>query len=145
MVMGSVLVFAFAVSVGVAEANHGSSKSGHKSWGLEEKFFYKARYILKNEGELGLSEKQVDTLRTLKRETKKNLIQQKANIEVLAVDIKALLHGNPVDVNAITPLIEKKYTIKKEKAIGLVQAFAKLKSTLTEAQWKKMKELWKSK
>jgi Spy/CpxP family protein refolding chaperone len=144
--VGAFFVF-FFLSAGSALAGH-SGKSHSKSnyrGDLESKLFGKAHYILKNEEELGLSEDQVQQIKDLKRSVKKSLIMQKAQIEVIAVDIKSMLYDNPVDVEGVNALVDQKYDIKKAKTKGLVESFAQLKATLSEEQWAKLKSLWKSK
>lgn len=141
------LLFAFCITP-LLQADHGESKGSQCGYskgkrGLDDKLFYKAHFLLKNQDELGLSEEQVDALRNLKHETKKSVIMQNAEIEVIKVDAKHLLYQFPVDVEAINKLIDQKYEIKKAKAKGLVAAFAKLKEIVGEDGWAEMKELKK--
>jgi len=124
--------------------SHGGKRCGYaKKDGLEEKFMYKAHKIMKNSDELGLSDEQVDSLRALKVAAKKNWIRQNAEIEAIAVDIKAGLYENPVDAAALHRLIDQKYELKKQKSKDLITAYAQLKAMLTEEQWKTLKDLWK--
>lgn len=111
---------------------------------LEEKFYHKAHFALDHEEELGLSDAQVDALTELKHGIKKQVIQSDAGIEVLKMDIMHGLRANPVDVEALNGLIDRKYELKKEKARLLVQGIASVKSTLKSEQYEKMKELWKA-
>jgi hypothetical protein len=121
---------------------HGSTVKSMEKWDLEKMLFYKAHFILGNQEELGLSEDQVKTIKSLKLETKKSLLRQNVEIEVLALDIKAKLWEHPIDREGINKLIDQKYELKKAKAKSLIDAFAKLKATLTEEQMKKGKEIW---
>ena len=120
----------------------GHQMKGH-SWNLEEKFSHKAGFILKNKEELGLSDKQVKKIKDLKIKTKKNLIEKKAEIDLLALDIKGEMWKEKFDVKAINKLIDKKYGLKAEKAKSLVNAYTALKGTLTKKQKEKMKGLMK--
>ena len=66
--------------------------SGHgmkmdKKMDLEEKFLYKAKKILKNKDELGLSDRQINRIKKLKVSVKKDIINKNAQIDILKVDI----------------------------------------------------------
>jgi len=124
-----------------AFAGHGKEKGHH--FNLEDKFSKKAYFILKNKEELGLSDKQVEQIKGLKIKTKKNLISKKAELEILGLDVKSAMWTDPLDVNTVNKLIDKKYDLKKDKAKSLVGAYAALKGLLTEEQKEKMKALFK--
>ena len=79
----------------------------------------------------------------IKLNSKKDTIEKTAEIDILALDIKAGLYGDTVDSAQLGALIDKKYKIKAEKAKATVGAYAALKGVLTEAQKEKMKELYK--
>lgn len=106
-------------------------------------FFYKAHFFLEEGDTLGLTEEQENAMRQLKIDTKKQVIHQSAEIDVLEVDIMAKLHESKIDVAAVQKLIDQKYEIKKALAKTVVEAFAKLKSTVSEKQWQDMKKLKK--
>ena len=116
---------------------------GHKK-GLDSKVLKKAHMILKNKEELGLSEEQVEKIKNLKIETKKSLVKQKAEIEILGIDIKAKLWEDAINTEAVNKLIDQKYELKKAKAKSLVEALASLKNILTDEQKTKLKEVYKS-
>ncbi len=142
------LVFAISVSAINACDGHGKSswsKCSGKSgkWDLESKFYMKAYMIIKNSDELGLSDKMVDKIRELKMSTKKSLVMKKAEIEVIGLDIKSMLHGDTVNIEEINKLIDKKYDLKKEKTKSIVAACVTLKSYLSEDQMDKLKKLCK--
>ena len=129
---------------------HGEKSWGHwgdkEKWGrghgdLDDKFFYKASMILKNKKELGLSDKQISDLKSLKLDTEKNLVMKKAELEVLSLDIRSKLMDETIDTKEVNALIDKKYDLKKEKEKSLVTAFAALKNILTDEQKKALKEL----
>jgi len=154
--IAGLLVVALAAFVPAALANHGygggygkgfcphaKSGCGQDQGGLKGKFFHKAHKLLKLSDEIGLSEDQVKSIRTLEIDTTKKLIQQKAQMKVLKLDIMQKLWDKPIDTAAIDQLIDQKYEIKKSMAKDVVAAFAKLKGTLTDEQWAKFKELKK--
>ncbi|MGB2631287.1 MAG: Spy/CpxP family protein refolding chaperone [Candidatus Omnitrophota bacterium] len=142
-----VLAASFCViSGGYAAQGMKCSKCGKGSehdMDLKDKFFKKIHFILKNEEELGLSDKQAKAIKKLKTDVKKDMINKKAQIDVLDVEIHTLMWEDPVDLDTMNSLIEQKYEIKKEKSKALAAACAQLKGILTEAQKDKMKSLWK--
>ena len=119
-----------------------------KEYGLEKVFFHKAFFLLKSKDKLGLTDAQVQEISTLKLETAKSVIHQKADIKALELDIHAQLHGDKANLEAIEKLIDQKYETKKFMEKGLTEAYFKLKGILTPAQQdelKKLKKGWKEK
>ena len=116
--------------------------SGHH-WDLESKFMNKVSLIIRNGDELGLSDDQKAKIKALKLSAKKHLISKKADIEIIGLDIKALMWEDTINTEEINKLIDKKYELKKEKAKALIGAYAALKGTLTKEQMEKLKELYK--
>ena len=140
-------ITAIVVSFGFIGSSYAFSsrdKGGHHEMKLSDKFFHKAHFLLMNEKELGLSEDQVQAIKDLKHETKKYYIMQAAKIDVIKVDIKSELYTYPIDVEAIDPLVDQKYDLKKAKAKYIIKAFADLKAVLSQEQYDKMKEIWYS-
>ena len=136
-------------------ANHGGGKvcpmSGGKcgsgggydrGGGLDQIFFGKAHFILENQSELGLTDDKVEAIKTLKTDTMKSLIKQNADIAIACIDIKSALHQYPIDTTAVNKLVDQKYEFKKAQTKTLVDALAKLKGTLTQEQYDKLKEIW---
>jgi len=109
---------------------------------LDEKFFHKAHFILKSADELGLTADQLDKVQALKLKVKRSLIQKEAEIDIYALDIKAALGKDNVNVSAVNNLIDKKYEIKKQKAKELVDAYVSLRGILSKEQYEKLKEEW---
>ncbi len=133
------LLVCFALSTTYVYAEHGMKKD-HKG-DLSSKFYLKAMMVIKNQEELGLSDEQVKKIKDLKITTKKEVIRKKAEIDILAIDIKAAMWEDSVDVNAVNALIDKKYELKKEKTKALIAAYVALKNVFTEEQKKKLKGL----
>ena len=111
---------------------------------LKEKFFHFAHLVLENREELGLSEEDARKIKELKIRTKKDLIRDKAEIEILAVDIFAKLWDEKADLEGINKLLDKKYDLKREGAKKFIQAFVTLKGSLTKEQMKKAKAICKA-
>lgn len=118
-------------------------KKGRCCQELEKKFDYKTRIIFKNRDELELSDKQVDKIKALKLKIEKDLIRKNAEIEIIALDLKALMSKEKVDLNAANKLIDEKYTFKKGKMKSLVAACVAIKEILTNEQKSKLKSIWK--
>lgn len=110
--------------------------------GLDQMFFMKAHFILANQEELELTDDKVAAIKALKIETKKSLIKQNADIAIACIDIQSALHQYPIDTAAVNTLVDQKYDLKKAQAKTLVDALAKLKGTLTQEQYDKLKEIW---
>ncbi|MGB2600214.1 MAG: hypothetical protein WBC99_07210 [Candidatus Omnitrophota bacterium] len=137
-----ILVAAFCTTTCYADYGGKYCKKTKSYDGLEEKLFYKAHFMLKNEEELGLSEKQVDQIRKLKIDTKKDMINKQAQIDLIGVDIKTQMWEDPMDLDTMNELVEHKYMIKEAKTKALLSAYAQLKGLLTEDQKTTLKKLW---
>jgi len=127
----------------------GMSKHGMKSHGkmytpLHAKLFKKAGLILSNSKELALTSTQKKEVKALKLAAEKEVIRQTAEIEIVALDIRSLLHEDKVDTAKIHSLLDTKYDIKKKLAKSMVDSIAKLKGLLNEKQLKSLKEMYKS-
>lgn len=135
------LLFAFSIQPSLYADHCPYSAHDHRS--LEAKFFHKAHFLIENQEKIGLTEDQIKTIKALKTDVMKNLLRQEAEIEVLAIDVQAKLWEDPVNVEETNKIIDQKYELKKAKTKSLVEAFAKLKGTLTEDQKNAMKAVWK--
>ena len=116
---------------------------GHGKCDLEKKFYMKAKLIMMNQEKLGITDDQIKEIKKLKMDTKKDIIKTDAEIEIVKIDIMAHLWEDKIDINAVDPLIDKKYELKKEKAKMIFSAYAYLKNSLTGEQQAKLKELCK--
>jgi Spy/CpxP family protein refolding chaperone len=110
--------------------------------GMDDMFMRKVHFIMANADEIGLSEDQMNRIETLKMDVKKSGIKNKADIDVLAIDIKSELTKDDVNLNTVNTLIDKKYLIKAQIAKDSAAACVNLKKILTAEQQKKMKDLW---
>jgi hypothetical protein len=137
-------LIALPSSLGYAGHGSQSCRGGGHGWGMSEKFFHKAHFILDNQEAIGVTEEQKMDIKSQKRETRKLLISRGAEIDIIKIDLKAAMHDFPVDEEALVNLVEEKYRIKKALARDLAVAYAKLRNTLTEEQNNGMKEVWRS-
>ncbi len=138
VLIGMFVVVLTFFSISMSYAKDGGH--GHK-YGLEEKVFKKMHLALKNQEQLGLSDEQYDKIKTLKINTKKDLIKRHAEIDLIGVDIKSKLWDETIDVKGINKLIDEKYNLKKEKAKALIAVYAQLKTILSKEQKEKFKKL----
>lgn len=144
-VMIALLVaLAFTVPSGYADMGGKCMMMGKKDGGhmdLEEKFHKKVMMVYKNQQELGLSQEQLDAIKALKIQTKKNLIKLQAEIDLVMVDLKSAMWEDEIDMDAVDALITKKYDTKKQKAKTTISAIAQLGKILTAEQKTKLKSL----
>lgn len=109
--------------------------------GLKLKLLSQVHRAITNQEELGLSDEQVKKLKDLKITTKKDLVKKQGDIDIVAIDIKAELGEDTIDLAGIDKLIDQKYDLKKSKTKALVKAYADFKKVLTAEQSKKFKTL----
>ncbi|MDP8213050.1 MAG: Spy/CpxP family protein refolding chaperone [Candidatus Zapsychrus exili] len=129
------LVVGFASSVVFAE--------GHGKKSMENMFEKKIKIIFKAKEELGITDDQMEQIKAIKMDVKKEIIMKQADIDVAALDIKAEMYKDKVDLKSVNKIIDKKYDAKKSKAKATVAACVKLKGILTEEQKSKLKEMKK--
>ena len=143
--IGTVFAVFALVSGLVAFESYGRDygKDKKKSFNLEEKFSYKSHLILGKKQELDISDEVVDKIKALKLNIKKALIRKNAEIQILALDIKSEFTKDTKNVDKINKLIDRKYSLKKEKTKSLVSAYSDLKDMLTKEQKDKLKEISK--
>lgn len=110
---------------------------------LDEIFFHKSHMMLRHEEALGLSEEQTERIQVIMAETRKRLIRDEAEIDVLHVDLMRELRKPTIDVQMARSVLDKQYEVKKGKAVALVQSLADLKATLTPEQYATLKELYR--
>ena len=116
----------------------------HNKCCFKEKFFHFAHSILENHEELGLTDENVKKVRELKIGTKKSLIRNTAEAELITVDIIASLYTDKPDLVEINKLIDKKFDIKKAGMKKLIAAFVGIKKLLSKEQMKQMKAMCKA-
>jgi hypothetical protein len=138
-----VLVLAATLALPSVYAGEGFRHQKEKR-GLDAVFQKKVHVMLKNAGDIGLTPDKIEELKGLQLDTQKTLIQQKADMKVINLDIREKLRAPQVDVNEVYTLVDRKYEIKKTGDKMLVDAIVKTKGLLTQEQMDKLKELWKS-
>ena len=142
MSLGMVVLLLAVFSAGglyAKECGHGK-KEGH-GYDFGKKVLGKMHLAMANKEELALSEDQYQKIKALKISTKKDLIRNKAEIDLVAIDIKSKLSEDTIDVEGVNKLIDQKYELKKARAKALVGACVKFKGILTAEQQQKMKKM----
>jgi hypothetical protein len=147
------LTFLMTGTTFAKEGSHGKKgKCSHATcWNksskidLEKKVLYKLEFAAKNRDELELSGDQYEKIRDLKNATKKDLIRNNAEIDILVIDIKSKLWEDPIDQKSLNELIDQKYAIKGNKTKALVGSLAEFKNILSDKQKEKLKNLIHSK
>ncbi|MBD3297000.1 MAG: hypothetical protein GF392_06480 [Candidatus Omnitrophica bacterium] len=109
---------------------------------LEQKLYKKAMFLMTNKRKLGLADSQVNDIMKIKVNAKKELIDKKAEIDKLKVDIMAEMYGEDMDTDKVKELIERKYELKKQKALFLVDSCVSMKDVLDSEQRQRAKDLW---
>ena len=135
-----VLVLCFVLCSSAALAKDAGRK-GEDGFSLERKVLRKLGMVIRYQEDLGLTDEQVAQIRDLKVSVQKDLVKKQADIKLLAIDIKTALAEDTIDTKAVGKLIDKKYAVKKDKAMVLVKAYAELKKMLTDEQQKKFKTI----
>lgn len=136
-----VLALGLMQSVSFAEKRAGYDHGRHHKKSVNEKFFKKAKMIYLYQDELNVTDEQLDQINELKIALKKDLIRKEADLNIIKVDIRSLLHEDEVNISAVNKLIDQKYEIKKAKMKKVVQSYAQLKKILTKEQIEKLKEI----
>lgn len=136
-----VLALGLMQSVSFAEKRAGYDHGRYHKKSVKEKFFKKAKMIYLYQDELNVTDEQLDQIKELKIALKKDFIRKGADLNIIKVDIRSLLHEDEVNINAVNKLIDQKYEIKKAKMKKVVQSYAQLKKILTKEQIEKLKEI----
>lgn len=142
LVQSVFLIAAVFLSVSFAYAGHPGKCSPGKE-NLSDKFFMKTMFILENSDEMALTEDQIQKIKNLKLETKKQLIRKEADIEIIELDINSKLMEDKINTQDIGKLIDQKMELKKQNMMVLVESYASLKNILTDEQKKALKDLHK--
>ena len=131
---------AFAHGIPAMGGGNGYGRGGDP---LARTFFKQVHFVMRSQEKLGLSEDQINAVRSLKLEVEKSLIRQKAETRVSEVEIESALRQDKVDAEALQKLIDEEYEGRKAQAKTLAAAYLKLKDTLTPEQQKSLQGLKK--
>ncbi len=137
MIVGCAAII-FALSTMALAGGH---KDGYCKKGLDDKLIGKFHFVLQNEDELALTPEQTHDIKELKKSVKKKVIESEAAVDIIKVDLYAAMSEDPMNVDLVNDLIDKKYDEKKHKAKLLIQSYSKFQSILNDEQKEKMKTM----
>ncbi len=144
------LLVMMLLSPAVYACEGGSCKGGGEGgWGkshhqkspcpVTNKFFDDAHEMLEHKEELGLTPEQVQTIKGLKMEMKKSEIRKMADMQIFMIDLKAKLHEDKINTEAINAMIDQQSAAMASSGKQIVEQYIKLKGVLTPEQAAKMK------
>ena len=122
----------------------GDCDKGGSECPIVSKLMKKAGFYLENADEIGLSEEQVNQIKAIKTDTKKEMILGGAQMEVSMLDMEDKMKADPVDAEGLNQIIDKNLAEMATGAKKTVQRYAALKQVLTADQKKKAKEIWRN-
>jgi hypothetical protein len=123
----------------------GERSCGKESCPITSKLTKKACFLLSHAEEIGLSDEQVQKIKSIKMEAKKQHILAKAQMKIGIIDMKAKLHEDELDVDGLNAMVDQfaaGFAASTKKAI---QSYAELKGLLSDEQKAKAKTLWMKK
>ena len=135
-----------SLSQSQCSAHQGCSKGADKNQcPVIGKFMKKAKFLLSNQEEIGLSEEQIRNIKALKVDVKKLLVRQTAEMEVFNIDLYAKMSEPKVDVEGINAMIDAATVGMVQETKTVVEKYAQLKAVLSDDQWVKAKAVWAKK
>jgi Spy/CpxP family protein refolding chaperone len=90
---------------------------------------------------LDLDAKQEKEIREIRSTVLKNMIQKKADLKIARLELRELLHNDPVDMTAVESQVNKMESLRTAMILDGIKTRQEIKSKLTPGQRKKLKEL----
>lgn len=87
--------------------------------------------------DLGLDEKQKEAVQTIHFRTKKEMVRNRAEVQVAEIELKEILSKDPVDLKAAEAAVKKIEAVKSEMRMLHIKAMEEIKANLTPEQKKK--------
>ncbi len=119
---------------------HGGPQMMHHGPGFRDGLPSAGRFLWKKLMALGLSEKQIDTLKAIRSRVVKDTIKKRADLELARVELRELLDKNPVDMGAIEANLKKAESVRTDLRLSHIKAMEEIKAILTPEQQKKLRE-----
>ncbi|GEM_PF-4341584 len=132
----------FSASNGYSALDYKHYKETGRVQGLEDRFFNKIQFLLKNKKELGLTPEQTAKINDLKTDIAKKLMRNDGQENVLKVDVGTGLWESPPNTPVIDELVDKMHELQQEDSKTLLNGFYKIHEILSAEQNKKYKNLW---
>lgn len=98
-------------------------------------------FLLKNSAQLGLTEKQTETLKTLMLEFKKTAVKNNADVKIALVDIKEVMNSAQPDFGKVKSLINKISSLKQQLRLSFLETLIQGRKALTPEQLNKLQSL----
>lgn len=89
---------------------------------------------------LNLDEKQKEEMSGIKNRMTKEAITKKANLDIVRMELKDILHKEPVDMKAVEAKLKQIAALKTDIHLSHIKAMEETKSKLTPEQKKQFKE-----
>ena len=86
---------------------------------------------------LGLDEKQKEAVQAIHFRTKKEMVRNRADVQVAEIELKEVLSKDPVDLKAAEEAVKKIEGVKSEMRMLHIKAMEEIKANLTPEQKKK--------
>lgn len=83
---------------------------------------------------LGLDEKQKEAVQVIHFRTKKEMVRNRAEVQVAEIELKELLSKDPVDMKAAEAAVKKIEGMKSEKRMLHIKTMEEIKANLTPEQ-----------
>ena len=100
-----------------------------------------AAIALRHRAELGLNPQQVESLQKLQMDARRAGIQRRANVQLAALDLGALLRSEPVDMAKVEAKVREIEKLRADGRLAFIRANEQGKAQLTADQRDKLKAL----
>lgn len=122
--VGTVCLIATTVHPGLADEGHGGMKhgqapGGHEQGEQDEHGGHYLKHLLKHAKEIGLTSEQVNKLKQMQLECKRQHIKMDADIKIAKLELHALLEDEQAELSAIQAKVDQ---LKKAEGELLVEA-----------------------
>jgi Spy/CpxP family protein refolding chaperone len=131
------ILMAIALTAFINPTSYAGSKE-QKHYDLESNFYNQTHKILEHNKELALSDDQIKEIKSIKKQVKKDLVKQDADINALEVEINTLMWEAPLSLAETNALVDEKHELTKKKEKYLITYYDKLNKVLTEEQLKEL-------
>lgn len=135
---------------GPGMAGHGQAGHGQESGmmrhcgGMMGRMMEGEQHLSKYLMGLNLDEQQKNMIGEIKSKMMKETIRKMADIRIGRIDLKDLLHQDPLDMKAVEAKVKQIGQIRTEMALAHIMALEEIKSKLTPEQRKKFVEMMKT-
>ena len=112
-----------------------------KSQCLTSKLKSKVKMLWLSQEDLDISEDQMSKIKDIKHAALKEMIQLKADLDILKVDLMPAFYSEQIDIDTVGPQVEQKYELKKKSALAFTKALSDIQGVLSEKQREEWKDM----